>query len=79
VEEVKDGDKVVTAAVPEVAIFYGQFIQDFISFLILAMVVFIVIKKVVLGMQKEKEKAPPAPPKQEVLLEEIRDLLKKNA
>lgn len=76
VAEVRDGDKVITEAVPEVAIFYGQFIQDFISFVILAFVVFIVIKKVVQGMQKEKEAAPAAPPKQEVLLEEIRDLLK---
>lgn len=56
---------------------YGQFIQDFISFVILAFVVFIVIKKVVGSMQKEEEAAPAAPPKQEVLLEEIRDLLKK--
>jgi large-conductance mechanosensitive channel len=40
--------------------------------------VFIVIKKVIGAMQKEEveEKTPEAPPKQEVLLEEIRDLLK---
>jgi large conductance mechanosensitive channel len=55
---------------------YGQFLQDFISFIILAFVVFIVIKKVI-GSLKKEEAAPPAPPKQEVLLEEIRDLLKK--
>lgn len=56
---------------------YGQFIQDAISFIILALVVFIVIKKVVGSMQKEEEAAPAEPPKQEVLLGEIRDLLKK--
>jgi len=56
---------------------YGQFLQDFISFIILAFVVFIVIKKVIGSMQKEEEEKPEEPPKQEVLLGEIRDLLKK--
>jgi len=69
--------EVVTKAVPEVAINYGQFVQDFISFVILALVVFIVIKKVMGAMHKKEAEAPAAPPKQEVLLEEIRDLLKK--
>ncbi|MDP0489940.1 MAG: large conductance mechanosensitive channel protein MscL [Verrucomicrobiota bacterium JB023] len=83
IEEVKSEDgTVITAAVaevPEVAINHGQFIQDFISFSLLAFVVFIVVKKVIEGMKKEEEKAPAEPPKQEVLLEEIRDLLKKQA
>jgi len=57
---------------------YGQFLQDFISFVILAFAVFIVIKKIVGSLQKEEKAAPAAPPKQEVLLEEIRDLLKKS-
>jgi large conductance mechanosensitive channel len=56
---------------------YGQFIQDAIAFIILAFVVFIVIKKVVASMEKAKEEAAEEPAKQEVLLEEIRDLLKK--
>jgi large conductance mechanosensitive channel len=56
---------------------YGQFLQDFISFVILAFVVFIVIKKVVGSMQNEGKAKPVEPPKQEVLLGEIRDLLKK--
>ncbi|MDA0766962.1 MAG: large-conductance mechanosensitive channel protein MscL [Verrucomicrobia bacterium] len=78
VAEVKnEAGEVVTPAVAEVAINYGQFIQDFVSFVILALVVFIVIKKVIGAMQKKEEVAPAAPPKQEVLLEEIRDLLKK--
>ena len=55
---------------------YGQFINDLIAFLILAFAVFIVVKKV-MGAMKKEEAAPPAPSKQEVLLEEIRDLLKK--
>ena len=57
---------------------YGQFINAVISFLIVAWVLFLVIR----GMNKLKAKeeeapaAPEAPPKQEVLLGEIRDLLK---
>jgi large conductance mechanosensitive channel len=75
-EAKNDAGEVVTPAVAEVAINYGQFIQDFVSFVILALVVFIVIKKVIGAMHKKEEVAPAAPPKQEVLLEEIRDLLK---
>ena len=77
VDAVMDGDKVVTEAVPEVAINYGAFITELISFVLLAFVVFIMIKKVMASMQKEEEAAPEEPAKQEVLLEEIRDLLKK--
>ena len=65
------------AGVPVIG--YGQFIQDFISFVILAFVVFIVIKKVIGSLQKKDEEAPKAPPAQEVLLTEIRDLLKKES
>lgn len=83
VAEVKNAEgKITTEAVPAVAIKYGQFIQDFISFVLLALVVFIVIKKVVGSMKKEEEEKPEEPvepPKQEVLLEEIRDLLKEKA
>ena len=62
--------------VAETAIRYGQFINAFISFLIVAFVMFMIIK----GMNKAKKKeeaAPAAPPANEVLLAEIRDLLKK--
>ncbi len=65
-----------TVATPEVAINYGMFINAFISFLIVAFVMFMIIK----GMNKAKkaeEEAPAAPPANEVLLAEIRDLLKK--
>lgn len=72
----EDGE-VITEAIPATTLDYGAFITELISFLILALVVFIVIKKVIGSMQKEEEKAPAAPPKQEVLLEEIRDLLQK--
>lgn len=75
----EDGAVAAVAAVDEVAevaINYGQFIQDFIAFVALAFVVFILVKKVMASLQKEDE-APEEPPAQEVLLGEIRDLLKK--
>ncbi len=58
------------------AISYGSFINAMIAFLILAWVLFMMIK----GMNKAKKaeaEAPEAPPANEVLLAEIRDLLKK--
>ncbi|NNC88419.1 MAG: large conductance mechanosensitive channel protein MscL [Akkermansiaceae bacterium] len=80
VAEVKnDAGEVVTAAVPEVAVNWGQFVQDFVSFVILALVVFIVIKKIVGSMKKEEIAAPKPPPKEVVLLEEIRDALVKGS
>ncbi len=80
-EAVKDADGNVTtaavAAVEEVAIKYGSFITELISFIMLALVVFIVVKKVMAAFEKEEEEKPEETPKQEVLLEEIRDALKK--
>lgn len=60
---------------------YGQFINAIIRFLIVAWVLFLVIKGINELRRKEEARpaAPPAPPKQEVLLEEIRDLLAKRA
>ena len=58
------------------AIGYGSFINAIIAFAILAWVLFMIIK----GMNKAKkaeEEAPAAPPANEVLLAEIRDLLAK--
>jgi large conductance mechanosensitive channel len=57
---------------------YGKFIQAIFSFLILAFAIFMMVKALN-SLQKKKEEAPaaPAPPSaQEVLLGEIRDLLK---
>jgi len=58
---------------------YGLFINAIVTFLIVAWVLFMVIKGV--NQLKRAEEAapaePPAPPKSEVLLEEIRDLLAK--
>ncbi|MGJ8644310.1 MAG: large-conductance mechanosensitive channel protein MscL [Luteolibacter sp.] len=61
---------------------YGQFISDFIAFILLALAVFIVVKKVLASMKKEEVKPAPEPPKpskEEELLTEIRDLLSKQA
>jgi large conductance mechanosensitive channel len=58
---------------------YGMFINTVIDFVIIAFAIFMVIKGMNRLKRKEEEapSAPPAPPKQEVLLTEIRDLLKK--
>jgi len=74
-----NGDTVV----PEVAISYGLFINTIITFLIVALAIFLVVKgynRMKASMEKKKEEepaAPAAPSKEEVLLTEIRDLLKK--
>lgn len=60
----------------EVLIKYGAFINSIISFLILALCIFVLVK-IVNALKKEAEEAPATPPRQEVLLEEIRDALKK--
>jgi large conductance mechanosensitive channel len=64
---------------PAVAINYGRFIQTVVDFAIVAGVIFLVIKAINNMKKKEAEapSAPVAPPAQEVLLKEIRDLLKK--
>jgi large conductance mechanosensitive channel len=56
---------------------YGLFIGEIVNFLIIALVLFIVIVKFLGMIIKKKEEAPPAPTKDQVLLSEIRDLLKK--
>lgn len=58
-----------------VAIHYGTFINSVITFLIIALAVFIVIKMLEKAMPK-KEAAPPPTPPEVALLTEIRDLLK---
>lgn len=67
------------AAVDEVSIKYGAFITQIITFIVVAFVMFLVIKAVN-KMKKEEAAAPAepaAPSNEEVLLGEIRDLLKK--
>ena len=68
-----------TAAAPAVVISYGKFIQTVVDFTIIAAIIFMVIKGINSMKKKAEETAatPAAPPAQEVLLTEIRDLLKK--
>jgi len=62
----------------EVAVLYGSFLTNVIDFIIVAFVMFMIIKGI--NKTKKKEEAAPEAPKgpsQEDLLTEIRDLLKK--
>ena len=55
---------------------YGVFLQTLLDFTILAFVIFMVIKQMNRFKKATPPGPPPAPPKEEVLLTEIRDLLK---
>lgn len=70
------------AAVEEVAVNYGMFIQNIVDFLIIALSIFIALRVTMKFMKKEKavEEAPapaPEPTAEEKRLTEIRDILKK--
>lgn len=74
--------KEAVGTTPAVVLAYGKFIQSVVDFAIIAFVIFMVIKAI--NAMKKKEEAvaataPAAPPQQELLLAEIRDLLKANA
>ena len=71
--------KDATETAEAVKINYGAFLNTIIDFIIIAFVIFMAIKAMNKMKKKEEEKptTPPAPSKQEVLLAEIRDLLKK--
>lgn len=81
-DAVMDGDTVVT---PEVAVNYGNFIQNVVDFVIIAFCIFVMIK-LIMNLKRKKEEpvqepapAPaPEPTNEEKLLTEIRDLLKEN-
>ena len=64
--------------VGDAMILYGSFIQAIVNFLIIAFVLFLIVRSFN-KLQKEEEAAPPPPPEpsaEEKLLTEIRDLLK---
>lgn len=70
------------AAVEEVALNYGMFIQNIVDFFIIAISIFVALRVTMKFMKKEKAAeeapaAPPAPSPEETLLTEIRDILKK--
>lgn len=58
------------------AVKYGVFISSVINFIIVAFVLFLIIKGMNAAKKKEEDAAPPAPSNEEQLLGEIRDLLK---
>ncbi|MEM8982036.1 MAG: large conductance mechanosensitive channel protein MscL [Pseudomonadota bacterium] len=77
-----EGDYATLAAAEEAGaavVKYGTFANVVIDFVIVAFAIFMVIKAMNSLKRKEEEApaAPPEPPKEQVLLEEIRDLLKK--
>ncbi|HEB62768.1 MAG TPA: large-conductance mechanosensitive channel protein MscL [Bacteroidetes bacterium] len=76
-EAVTGADGTVTK--PEVAIAYGMFIKYIIDFLIIAFVLFLIVKAYAKTRKKKEEEktAAPAGPTDNELLMEIRDLLKK--
>jgi large conductance mechanosensitive channel len=64
--------------VGDATIKYGKFLQTTLDFLIIAWAIFIVVK-LINRLKRQEEaapEAPAAPPRQEILLEEIRDILK---
>ena len=70
--------KEAAGTAPAVVISYGSFIQTLIDFIIIAFAIFMVVKGINSLKKKEQAapKAPPVPSTEEVLLTEIRDLLK---
>lgn len=75
-----DGSQYETLAAAQEAgaaiLTYGNFLQAIIDFIIIGFVIYMLLKAYDKTQKKEEEK-PTAPPAQEVLLTEIRDLLKK--
>ena len=73
---------VITAAqadTPEIAIYYGKFIQSILNFFLISIVIFIMIKLINNFRRKkgEKEDKPASPSLEAELLTAIRDILKK--
>lgn len=70
--------KEASGDVAAVVISYGKFIQTMLDFVIIAFVIFMVVKAINSLKKKEAEVVPPPPEpsKEEVLLAEIRDVLK---
>jgi large conductance mechanosensitive channel len=70
--------KEATATAPAVLWSYGKFIQSVVDFTIIAFAIFMLVKAINTLQKREEAKpeAPKPPPAEEVLLTEIRDLLK---
>ncbi|HEX6171421.1 MAG TPA: large conductance mechanosensitive channel protein MscL [Chitinophagaceae bacterium] len=74
-EQIKDAAGTVTQ--PEVALMWGAFLTAIIDFIIVAFVMFLIIKAINTLKKKEPEAPPPPTPEDVILLREIRDALKK--
>ncbi len=72
---------VATPEIAEVAIYYGNFINTIITFIVVAFAVFMIVRSYTNYMKKKEEAPapaePPKPTREEELLTEIRDALKK--
>jgi large conductance mechanosensitive channel len=69
-------DSLVEAKKQGAVLAWGNFLTITINFIIVAAALFLVVN-LIQQLKKKEEAKPAAPPRQEVLLEEIRDLLKK--
>ena len=85
-EKLNEAGEVIQAAVPAVTLNYGNFLQQTFDFLIIAFSLFMFVSLIKKMSEKKKKEeapaappAPPAPSKEEVLLTEIRDLLKEQS
>ncbi len=80
--QVDEAGNEIAPAVEEIALNYGAFIQNCIDFIIIAFIIFLMIKGItkLTSLRKKAEEPAPeepaAPSNEEVLLTEIRDLLK---
>jgi large conductance mechanosensitive channel len=61
---------------PAVVLKYGSFIQTIVDFTIVALAIFLLVK-VINKLKRKVEETPATPPAQELLLTEIRDMLKR--
>ncbi len=78
--DVKDAaGAVTTPGIAEVAVLYGDFLQATVDFIIVAFVMFMVVKAVNRMKPPEVVPAPAGPTEDQKLLMEIRDLLKRQA
>ncbi|ULA67340.1 MAG: hypothetical protein LZF62_230115 [Nitrospira sp.] len=75
-EEAKGKSLAAAKAAGAATINYGVFLQTLLDFTILAFVIFMVVKQMNRFKKATPPGPPPAPPKEELLLTEIRDLLK---
>ncbi len=84
-EKLNEAGEVIEAAVPAVTLNYGNFLQQTFDFLIVAFSIFLFVSLIKKMSEKKKVEEPaapappPAPSKEEVLLTEIRDLLKEQS